>query len=198
MCGLVRQALLAVSDALVPTPTGIVATFEPCGPRVPLHELWRRTPEWSGVPVFAGEPPDGSTDDDVDAYVGELRRMIGWLEDRTGRVLTEQTLRRVCEEVNRTTRLWQELCVLQRTVPAPMPPFLVLELGWNATQHVNAGNPQVTALFRAMVVTAREVVEAGAAPSPRSASGCNGPGSTARGLSTSWVCGLTRPMGRTS
>jgi hypothetical protein len=160
-CGLVRQALLAVSDALVPTPTGIVATFEPCSPRVALHERWRRTPEWRGVPVFAAERPDGSTDDDVDAYVGELRRMIGWLEDRTGRVLSEQNLRRVCEEVNRTTRLWQELCVLQRTVPAPMPPFLVPELGWNATQHVNAGNPLVTALFRAMVATAREVVAAG-------------------------------------
>lgn len=160
-CGVLRQAMLAVDDALVPTPTGIVAMVEPCGARVRLHERWRRAPGWSGIPVFVGEAPDGSTDDDVGAYVVELRRMIGWLEERTGRVLTEQNLRRVCEEVNRTTRLWQELCVLQRTVPAPMPPFLVPELGWNATQHVNAGNPQVTALFQALVSAAREAVEAG-------------------------------------
>ena len=157
-CGWVRHAMLAVSDALVPTPTGIVATFEPCGPHSPLHERWRRSPAWSDVPVFVGR---SAGDDDVDASVPELRRMIGWLEERTGRVLTEQNLRRVCGEVNRTTRLWQELCELQRRIPAPMPPFLVPELTWNATQHVSAGNPQVTALLQALVSAAREAVEAG-------------------------------------
>jgi len=160
-CGLVRQAVLAASDALVPTPTGIVATFEPRGPGADLHERWRRTPEWRSIPVFAGAPPDGSTDADVDAFAGELRRMVGWLEELTGRALTEGNLRRVCEEINRATRWWQELCELQRAVPAPMPPFLVPELGWNATQHVNAGNPQVTALFQATVAVARAAVEAG-------------------------------------
>jgi benzoyl-CoA reductase subunit B len=160
-CGLIRQGAMAVANGLVPTPTQVIAMLEPCDAQLTLHEIWQKTPEWSDIPVFALDPPYGSSPEDFEYFAGELKRMTRWLEEQTGRTLTYENLKRVCEETNRVTELWGELCELQRTVPAPTPSFMIPEIGWNSSQHVNAGSPKVTKLFEMMVGLAEQNVAAG-------------------------------------
>jgi hypothetical protein len=165
-CGLLRQAAVAVSEGLVPTPTQIVAMLEPCDGQLVLHELWQKTPEWRDIPVFALDHPYGSRPEDYRYFAGELRRMADWLEAQTGRILTEDRLREVCTEINVQTELWQEICELQRAVPAPLPPFMIGEVAWYMNQHVDAGNPKVTELFRMIVAAAEGAVNAGVGAVP--------------------------------
>lgn len=165
-CGLIRQAAIAVSEGLVPTPTQIVAMLEPCDAQTTLHELWQKTPEWSSVPVFSLDPPYGSTHEDYLYFAGETKRMVAWLEEQTGHKLDEDRLREICDWTNEVTGLWQEICELQRAVPAPLPSFVIPELSWYSTQHVNSGSPKTIQLFKMMLGAAEAAVAAGAGALP--------------------------------
>lgn len=160
-CGLIQQAAIAVSEGLVPTPTHMIAMLEPCDAQLVLHELWQKTPEWNGVPTFSLDPPYGSTHEDFVYFAEELKRMCAWLEEQTGRKLDEDRLREICDWTNEITELWQEICELQRAVPAPLPSFVIPELTWYSTQHVNAGSEKTTQLFKMMRGAAEQAVAEG-------------------------------------
>lgn len=165
-CGLLRQAAIAVTEGLVPTPTAMIAMLEPCDGQTTLHELYQKVPEWSAIPTFALDPPYGSTDDDYRYFAGELKRMIVFLEEQTGRKMDYRHLRKVCEETNKQYALWAEICELQHTVPAPLPSFAIANAFPNLAQHMMVGDPKVTWFFRFMALATRQMVKKGTGALP--------------------------------
>jgi benzoyl-CoA reductase/2-hydroxyglutaryl-CoA dehydratase subunit BcrC/BadD/HgdB len=148
MCGLIKLGAYAVEKGLVPTPTGMIAMLEPCDAQSVLHESWINNDAWKDVPYFALDPAYRSGKEDFEYFAGELRRMIAFLENLTGIKLDWNRLREVIEETNRQYEIWDEYNQLRRAVPCPGGSFQGSGIGWAISQHIMAGHPGATELFR--------------------------------------------------
>ncbi|MBQ3277419.1 MAG: 2-hydroxyacyl-CoA dehydratase [Oscillospiraceae bacterium] len=67
--------------------------------------------------VYILHLPQGQTREALDAWTGELRRFIAWLEETFSRPITEESLRRAVRERNRVRQVRRELLELQKARP---------------------------------------------------------------------------------
>jgi benzoyl-CoA reductase/2-hydroxyglutaryl-CoA dehydratase subunit BcrC/BadD/HgdB len=154
-CTLLRMGLYYVDAGILPIPTAIVALLEPCDGITSLHEAIRNHEDWRAVPMFAPDPPYSSDERSIDYFAGELREMVVFLEEQTGRRLEMDRLVEVVEESNRQYELWLEYNELRRATPCPhglimgMAPFAV-------AQGTLCGTPRGTAWFRDLVADAEK------------------------------------------
>lgn len=70
-------------------------------------------------PVFRLDAPVEDSHEAHLYYAGEIRKLIGFLEEQTGTRLDPDRLREVCEESNRATEAFLELFELRRARPCP-------------------------------------------------------------------------------
>ena len=156
-CTLLRLGLYYVDAGILPIPTAIIALLEPCDGITSLHEAIRNHKHWRDVPMFAPDPPYGSDERSIDYFANELREMVVFLEEQTGRRLEMERLIEVVEESNRQYELWLEYNELRRATPCPhglilgMAPFAV-------AQATLCGTPRGTAWFRDLVSDAEKRV----------------------------------------
>ena len=156
-CTLLRLGLYYVDAGLLPIPTAVVALLEPCDGVTSLHEAIRNHRDWRDIPMFAPDPPYLGGENSIDYFANELREMVVFLEEHTGRRLEMDRLREVVEESNRQYELWLEYSDLRRSTPCPhglilaMSPFAV-------AQNNLCGTPQGTAWFRDLVADAERRV----------------------------------------
>ncbi len=170
VCTLIKYSMYGViGKDILPTPTAIIAMMEPCDGQLVLHEAMKNTEEWGDVPVFALDPPYGTSDEDFQYFAGELKRMILFLEDITGRKMDYGKLREVVEETNHQYEAWAEYNELRRAVPCPRPSWEGSQAIWGVTQHIRAGYPRATKLIRNFVAAAEANVKnhQGAVPNER-------------------------------
>lgn len=160
-CGLLRFGLTAVEQAYAPTPSAMVAMLQPCDGQAVLHELIKQQPEWCDVPTFALDAPYGNSDEDYRYFAGELRRLTSWLEQTTGRTMTEEKLRRACRETNRQYALFAEICELQHARPAPLASNLIPQALPTFIQHMTPCNPKTTLFLRVLAKQAASSVKKG-------------------------------------
>jgi benzoyl-CoA reductase subunit B len=161
MCGLIKLGLYSVEAGIVPTPTAVIAMLEPCDAQAAVHEAWGNIDAWHDVPVFALDPAYLDRKEDYQYFAGELKRMITFLENHVGWKMDYNRLREVVEETNRQYEAWSEYNELRRAVPCPHGSFMASKPGWFATQHITAGHPGATELFRMMTFDAEQRVKAG-------------------------------------
>ena len=91
-CTLLRMGLYYVHAGILPIPTAIVALVEPCDGVASLHEVIRNHKDWRNVPMFAPDPPYSRDERSIDYFAGELREMVVFLEEHTGRKLEMERL----------------------------------------------------------------------------------------------------------
>jgi len=154
MCGLIKLGAYAVDAGLVPTPTGIIAMLEPCDAQSVLHEAWLNCDEWKNVPSFGLDPSYRSTDQDWQYFVGELKRMIQFLENLTGKKFSYSKLKTVLEETNKQYELYDEYNQLRKAVPCPAGSFQAAQVCWYITQHIKAGHPGATEIIKMLLMDA--------------------------------------------
>ncbi|MCL5057016.1 MAG: 2-hydroxyacyl-CoA dehydratase family protein [Actinobacteria bacterium] len=161
VCSLIRFSAYAVQERLLPRPTAIIAMLQPCDAELMLHQSYQSSEHWGGVPTFALDPAYGNTDEDFRYFTGELKRMITFLEELTGKKFDVNKLREVVEETNRQYEAWAEYNELRRVVPCPGGSFQGSAACWPLTQHIPSGDPRSTQLIKMMVADAEQRVKAG-------------------------------------
>lgn len=159
MCGLIKLGAYGVETGIVPTPTAIIAMLEPCDAQSALHEAWKNSEAWKDLPTFALDPAYGNGDEDYTYFAGELKRMISFLEEHVGRKMDYNKLREVIEETNRQYAEWSEYNELRRAVPCPHGSFMASKPGWVITQHITAGHPGATEIFKMLAFDAEQRVK---------------------------------------
>jgi benzoyl-CoA reductase/2-hydroxyglutaryl-CoA dehydratase subunit BcrC/BadD/HgdB len=110
-------------------------------------------PDWRDVPVFAPDPPYSNDDRAIEYYAGEMRRMVDFITEHTGKKLDIDRLREVVEETNKGYELWMEYNEIRRNSPTPhsyvMPMSCFYQI--NIT---GAGEPEKTKWYHDMVADA--------------------------------------------
>lgn len=160
MCGLIQICTYGVEKGLVPVPTAIVAMLEPCDAQSVMHEAWLHNEEWKNIPMFAMDHTYGDTDYDYKFFAGEIRRMIKFLEDTTGKKYSFEKLKEVVDETNRTYAAWDEYNQLRRAVPCPGGSFQGGLIGWTITQHMRCGLSEATNIFKMLTAGAEANIKA--------------------------------------
>jgi benzoyl-CoA reductase subunit B len=157
-CTALRVSALRVLKDELPIPTAVVALIHPCDGVIGFHQMLKA--KWPDVPIFALDPPYWEDDErSVDYYVGEIKRMVFFLEEHTERKLDMDRLREVVEESNKIIELWQEYSELRRAVPCPHGYGITMQT-FGAAQYVWIGDPACTQWFRNLVANAEELVRA--------------------------------------
>jgi hypothetical protein len=105
---------------------------------------------------------DAPADDSPEAhayYAGEIRKLIGFLEEQTGSRFDVDRLREVCEESNRTTAALFDVLEARRVRPCPHP-GQVMDAVYGAAQNL-LGEPALTHYAEFLRDDAEEAVRAG-------------------------------------
>ncbi len=150
VCTLLRLGLYYLDSGILPKPTMVVPLLEPCDGVIGLHEALRRHREWRGIPTFTPDPPYYSDDRSIEYYADELRRMVVFLEEHTGKKMDLDRLREIVEETNKQYELWAEYGELRRNVPCPHNHILGMAC-FALVQTEGAGDPEHTAWYRDLV-----------------------------------------------
>jgi benzoyl-CoA reductase subunit B len=160
-CTACRLSLYYIEAELTPKPWALVGLIHPCDAGNLLHQSVARNQKWRDVPIFATDPPYFEDQRGIDYFAGELRRMVGFLEEHTGQKLDIDRLREVCIESNKQYELWAEYAQLRRAVPCPH--------GWGiggpqcfaATEVFQTGKPRGTQWMRNLVADTEQRVKNG-------------------------------------
>lgn len=161
VCSLVRISSYAVKEGLVPDPTAVLAMTTPCDALFMVHQQFINN-EWKNIPTFALDPTYGESEREMEYFVGELKRMIAFMEEtHPGYKLDYNKLREVITESNKQYELWAEYNQLLRAVPCPGTSFQIALIAWTIVQHLKAGNPKATKLLEMMVAKAEQMVKEG-------------------------------------
>jgi len=151
VCTLLRLGLYYLDAGVLPRPTMLVPLLEPCDGVIGLHEALRRHKEWRDVPTFTPDPPYYNDERSIDYYADELKRMVAFLEEQTGRKMDLDRLREVVEVTNEQYALWAEYNELRRSTPCPHGHTLAMAC-FPLVQTAGAGNPEHTLWYKDMIV----------------------------------------------
>jgi len=158
-CTLIRLGISNVRAGRVPLPTAFVGLLSPCDGASALHQAVAHDKYWRNIPMFCTDPPYWENDLSIDFHAEELRSMVSFLEQHTGRKLDPYRLRAVVKESNKQYELWSKYNGLRRTVPFP-PAGTKGALAWNVAQNFMVGDPRGTEWFRKLVrITEQQVKE---------------------------------------
>jgi benzoyl-CoA reductase/2-hydroxyglutaryl-CoA dehydratase subunit BcrC/BadD/HgdB len=150
-CTACRLTLYYIEAGLTPKPNALVALIHPCDAATMLHQAVYRNKRWRDVPIFAMDPPYFEDQRGIDYYAEELKRMVAFLEEHTGRKLDIDRLREICLESNKQYELWLEYAQLRRAVPCPHGWAVGGPQCFAITQVFQAGRPRGTAWMRKLV-----------------------------------------------
>ncbi len=150
VCTAVRLGLHYMEIGTLPIPTAYLSFTEPCDAVAGMHAAFMHHPHWRDVPVFAPDPPYHNDERSYDYYAGELKRMVEFITQHTGKTLDINRLREVIEETNKRYVLWQEYNEIRRATPIAhdcMMPQSMLCM----TNFPGCGDPQWTPWFQEMI-----------------------------------------------
>lgn len=104
----------------LPRPTIQVSAMNSC---IMIMTWWRAVEREWGVPTLVVDTPlveKESTGINLDYVDGEVRRMVAWVEEKTGRRMDTERLREVVRLSNEGKNLWAEILDLRRAHPCPI------------------------------------------------------------------------------
>jgi len=168
MCTLIRVGINNVEAGHVPLPTAFVGLLSLCDGNNMLHQAIAHNEHWRDVPIFCTDAPYLANDRGVNFHAGELRQMVTFLEEHTGREMDSDRLREVSEESNRQYELWAEYNELRRAVPCPHSAAKGAQ-AWSVAQNYMVGDRRGTEWLRQLVdITEQKVSEGkGSVPDER-------------------------------
>lgn len=147
LCSLPKATMGLVLRDEMPAPAAVIASNMPCDGGMAQYAILKRK---LARPLFQLDVPYNFYDERaVDYFVGELTRMIAWLEQHTPGRMDWDRMREVCEERNRSTEAQLDLWDMLRARPAPLAaePVYLASMVYAV---VRSGTPRATRVFRAM------------------------------------------------
>ena len=117
-CTVLRLLLYYVEADVSPKPSALVALLHPCDGTTIVHQAIKHG-KWADVPMFGADPPYWDDERAIQYYANEMRRLVDFVTEVTGKKLDIDRLREVCEQSNRIYALWQEYNELRRAIPCP-------------------------------------------------------------------------------
>jgi benzoyl-CoA reductase/2-hydroxyglutaryl-CoA dehydratase subunit BcrC/BadD/HgdB len=157
MCAADKGVLgMLLSGGAMPIPDLFVPTTLPCDNLIIGYQIFQN---FLNVPSFVLDAPHGDEEEDYAFYTNQLKLMISWLEERTGRKMDYDKLRELLEEANRAIEYWTEICDLRRTIPCPQSSRLLNQVRF--AHQIALGKPDATAIFKHVRDDALERVKAG-------------------------------------
>jgi hypothetical protein len=159
MCTILRLGIHYVKAGLAPKPTAVVGLLHACDGMGLFHQVILHDKEWRDIPTFSCDPPYLQDARSIEYFAEELKRMVVFLEDHTGRRLDMDRLREVVEESNKQYELWAEYNELRRAVPCPHGWFTGGQQCYAIAQMFQTGDRKGTAWFRELVADAEKRVK---------------------------------------
>jgi len=155
-CSADKIAIGAIHKGLYPPPACTIGINTPCDAQVLSTQVMQ---ELSGAPFFAVDVPYYHSDETIRHVAAQLKELIPFLEEHTGRRLDYDRLREVCEYSNQTTEAIWEWLEWRKHVPLAQSSKLVaLTL---VLQILFTGTPEGVDIARALLREARERTERG-------------------------------------
>lgn len=158
ICSLVRYAVWSIENHVHVKPQAFIAMMEPCDGQVMLHQAFARSEYFKDVPYFAIDPGYDHTDKEYTYVAEQLKKMVKFLEEKTGAKYDFGKVREVVEETNKQYDIWAQVNETLRATPFPMPSFTVGDVFWALTQHLPSGDPRATGLMQAVLGVCRDNV----------------------------------------
>jgi benzoyl-CoA reductase/2-hydroxyglutaryl-CoA dehydratase subunit BcrC/BadD/HgdB len=157
-CSLTRLGLHYLNAGLLPRPTVYLGVTSPCDNVVGSHEAIRTHAMWKDVPSWAPDTLYWSDEESIKYFAEELKEMVRFTTQHTGKKLDIDRLREIVEETNKQYVLWQEYSDLKRAVPTPHSYNMSLQCFWQ-TNSSGVGKPEFTQWFRDLVADAEKRVQ---------------------------------------
>lgn len=157
-CSLPKSTIGMVLEGQMPRPVVAITSNMPCDGGMSQYTFIERKLK---VPIFRLDVPYRfHSDRAIDYFVGELKRMISWLEEHTPGRMDWDRMREVCEERNRGVGYELDLWDLLRHKPAPMAaePVYLAHLLYGVAQ---PGTVRGTQTFKRMFELAKKNLEKG-------------------------------------
>ena len=158
VCSLPKSTMGLVLEGQMPEPIAMVASNMPCDGGMSSYTVIEREIK---VPTFRLDIPHNFNNERaIEYFVGELKRLITWLEEHTSGRMDWDRMREVCEERNRATEYELELWDMIRAKPAPMAaePIYISHLMYMIAR---PGQEIGTRHFQRLVEFAKKIYENG-------------------------------------
>lgn len=159
-CTVLRLLTYYVETDKSPIPNALVALLHPCDGTTVAHQIIKHS-AWSQVPIFGCDPPYWDDERAIKYYANEMRKMIDFVSEHTGKKMDIDRLREVCLESNKEYALWQEYNDLRRVVPCPHDWTLGPPQCFAMATYYYPGLPTGTEWFKKIVANAEKRVKAG-------------------------------------
>lgn len=143
-CGFPKTLLGAVASGKYPPIDLLLVGGHPCDPMTAASHV---ITDIIKAPVFYSDLPRWRDDRAMEYTVAEVKRLIAFLEEHTGRKLDIDRLREVAEESNKATEFRIETNELRKTVPCPQHSY-VGSMVCGPFQYSVNGSPIATSLFK--------------------------------------------------
>lgn len=158
VCSLPKSTMGLTLAGNMPQPSAIVTSNLPCDGGMNSYSLIEKK---LGVPIFRLDIPHNFHNERaLDYFVGELKRMIGWLELHTPGRMDWDRLREICLERNKASEIELELWDLIRQKPAPMAgePIYLTHLMY---MQASPGSPRGTRTYAKILEYAKKIHQTG-------------------------------------
>ena len=116
VCVLDKFMLGALLSDQMPKADFVVTASAPCDSSRIGYQMFEQL---SDCPFYRLDAPMDDSPEAHSYYAGEIRKLIGFLEEQTGKRFDGDRLREVCEESNKATEALLELFELKRARPCP-------------------------------------------------------------------------------
>jgi len=156
ICATNKISMGAVLAEAMPVPDIIVHPSAPCDAAVISYPLMA---QHFGIPYFCIDVPYFRDERCYDFLTGELKRLISFLEENTGRKLDPDKLRQVMEYSNQAHEWKQKTNELMQLVPCPIRSMDIM-LDFNAVTCL-AGTPELVDYLKTRYELTKAMVDQG-------------------------------------
>ena len=158
VCSLPKATIGMTLKEELPHPVAMVTSNMPCDGGMSSYTIIERELK---IPTFCLDTPYNFYNERaVHYFVGELNRMIEWLEAYTPGRMDWDRLRQICEERNRAVSYELELWDMLRKKPAPLAAEPIY-LGHMLHMIARPGSEKATNYFKKLVHMATQILENG-------------------------------------
>ncbi|MCD6571132.1 MAG: 2-hydroxyacyl-CoA dehydratase [Deltaproteobacteria bacterium] len=116
LCSASKAAIAAALMKQLPKPAAMITSTQPCDS---VQSAYQVLAHEAGVPMFCLDLPYHREKQDFQYFTENVRHMILFLEEKTGKEMDYGRLRNVLEETNKTNYYLSEVCEMNRAIPCP-------------------------------------------------------------------------------
>ncbi len=157
-CTVLRLLVYYVEADMSPKPSALVALLHPCDGTVIAHQTIKHG-KWADVPIFGADPPYWDNERAINYYANEMRKLVKFVSEITGKKLDIDRLREVCEQSNKNYALWQEYNELRRAVPCPHDWTLGPPQAFATATYYYVGKPEGEEWFKKLIANAERRIK---------------------------------------